>query len=114
MRLEIELDNISTELKNAIFNAIYDRFRKVENDYAKLCQEGSDIMSELLGCPRAAEEETAQKVVNLKKENMPLLTEFNELRKATVTLNIHSSFDEKRVLEHKRQWEEEQHEKERA
>lgn len=114
MKLEIELDNISTELKNAIFNAIYDRFRKVENDYNTLFLRAAIDQQALLDCPPKAEEKITQKLVKLKKDNEPLLLEFNELRNATVTLNIHSSFDEKRVLEHKRQWEEEQHEKEGA
>ena len=114
MRLEIELDNISTELKNTLINAILDRFSEVYSNFIKLCQEGGTDMTELLDCPRAAEEEAARKLTDLKKENASLLTEYNELRKATVTIDIHSTFDEKRVLEHKRKWEEEEHEKEEA
>jgi hypothetical protein len=114
MRLEIELDNISTELKNTLINAIGDRFYEVNSNFVKVEKEGIADMAELLDCPHAAEKAAAQKLAELKKENASLLTEYNELRKAIVTINIHSSFDEKRVLEHKRQWEKERYEKERA
>lgn len=114
MRLEIELDNISTELKNTLIKAISDRFYEVHKDFVRLCQEGGADMTKLLNCPHKAEKKTAQKLIDLKKENMPLLIEYNELRRAAATIDIHSSFDEKRILEHKRQWEEEEHEKEGA
>jgi copper oxidase (laccase) domain-containing protein len=114
MRLEIELDNISTELKNTLINAIGDRFYEVNNNFVKVEKEGIADMAELLDCPHAAEKTAAKKLVDLKKENASLLTEYNELRKAIVTINIHSTFDEKRVLGHKRQWEEERYEKEGA
>jgi hypothetical protein len=114
MRLEIELDNISTELKNALFNVIYDRFRKVENDYNTLSVKAAVDQRALLDCPHKAEGKITQKLIELKEENKQLLLEFNELRKAAVTFNIHSSFDEKGVLERKRQWEEERYEKKGA
>ncbi len=102
MKLEIELDNISLEVKHSICEAFDKRFNRLYKDYKKYCDKAALIINKILDCPKEEEGELIKEFEEFKKENESLILEIDEISKASIVLNRCFNFNIEFALEEKR------------